>query len=373
MFKKNYYNLSFVFFVLIFLGISLISIYSALMYLSPTLGNLALKQLIWYLIGFIIIFIILKLDNDFFYDKAYHLYILNVILLLGLLFFAPSINGSKCWYVIGGFSIQPSEFMKISLVLVNARIIDKYYKKRKVKTLMDELKLILTIFVLFLIPALLTFLEPDTGAVFVYFAISLLMLFTSGIKIRWFYILLAIIILFVTGFLSLYFLNQDLFINVFGSSFFYRMDRLINWNSGSGMQLENALAAIGSSGLTGHGFNNTPIYFPEAGTDFIFAIFASNFGFLGSLLVILIILLFDVNILKSALKQNNTFNKSLVIGVASIFIYQQIQNIAMVIGLMPIIGITLPFISYGGSSILSYMILIGLLLNATKRKRLIKN
>lgn len=371
--RKYKFDKTILFCIFIFFVISIVSIYSALTYLSPTLGNLALKQAMWYGIGIIVIFIIIKFKNNFFYKYAWYIYLANLILLLGLLFVAPDINGSKCWYVMKGIgSFQPSEFMKISLLLMLAKTIDRFHKNIKKPTLKDEFILLLQAFALLLIPSILTFLEPDTGAVFIYIIITIFMLFISGIRPIW-YILLAIIItVFLGSFLYLYFLQQDLFINMFGSSFFYRMDRIVNWKVGSGMQLENSLAAIGSSYIFGHGFNKTPIYFPEAGTDFIFSIFASNFGFIGSLILLSVILLFDLRIIYIGNSTINRIDKYIISGIIGIFLYQQIQNIAMTIGVLPITGITLPFISYGGSSLIAYMILIGFILNInnTKEKRI---
>lgn len=355
--------------VSIFLIISILSIYSASMYLSPTLGNLALKQGLWYLIGAIIIFLVIKFKNNLFYKYSWYIYLINVILLVGLLFLAPDINGSKCWYIIKGIgSIQPSEFMKISLILILAKVIDNFKKKKRKATLKDEFVLLIKVFCIVLIPSILTFLEPDTGAVIIYLIITLTMLFISGISIIW-YIMLGIIVA-ITGsiFLYLYFVKQDTFISIFGSNFFYRMDRIINWKSGSGMQLENSLAAIGSSYIKGHGFNKTPLYFPEAGTDFIFSVYASNFGLIGSVFLIGIIMLFDLHIINIGKETVNRIDKYVISGIIGIFIYQQIQNIGMTIGMLPITGITLPFISYGGSSLISYMIIIGLLLNIYNNK-----
>lgn len=354
---------------------SLFSIYSASMYLSKTLGNLVLKQTLWYLIGIILIYIIFKLKINFFIKITPYLYLFNIILLLGLLLVAPTINGSKCWYVIEGIgSFQPSEFMKISLILMEAYIIDKFKSKHQNPTLTEEFKLILLIGIVFLIPSILTFLEPDTGAVIIYFFITISILFISEIRTRWFIFLTLIITIFLGLFFGVYFFNKNLFIKVLGSDFFYRIDRVINWKNGSGMQLENSLAAIGSGGILGHGFNKTPLYFPEAGTDFIFTVFSSNFGLAGSTFLIIIILLLDIHILNNGKLSNNYYFKYLTAGIVAILFYQQIQNISMTIGLLPITGITLPFISYGGSSLLAYMILIGFSMyiysdNKTHKKR----
>lgn len=369
MLKKYKLDKLLIFCVLMFFIISVVSIYSASMYLSPTLGNLALKQSFWYLIGIIIIFFLIKSNNTFLYKYAWYIYLVNVTLLLGLLFVAPDINGSKCWYVIKGIgSFQPSEFMKISLILMLSTTINSFHQKKKNPTLKDEFILLIHVAVIVGIPSILTFLEPDTGAVIIYFLITLLMLFISGIKPIW-YILLGLIICTSLGtFLYIYFLQQDLFIRIFGSSFFYRIDRILNWRLGSGMQLENSLAAIGSSYIFGHGFNNTPLYFPEAGTDFIFSVYSSNFGLIGSIILIMIILLFDLRIINIGKDTINRIDKYIISGIIGIFLYQQIQNIGMTIGLLPITGITLPFISYGGSSLISYMILIGIILNIHNNK-----
>ena len=145
------------------------------------------------------------------------------------------------------------------------------------------------------------------------------------------------------------------------------MDRLFDWRAGSGLQLENAMAAIGSAGLFGHGFNKTPVYFPESATDFIFAVFASNFGLVGVILLLAIIIFFDVSILLTRRKIVDT-DKYVLAGIIGMLLFQQIQNIGMTVGLLPITGITLPFISYGGSSLLSYMLLAGVLINISMEK-----
>lgn len=369
MLKKYKLDKAIVFYVFIFFIVSIISIYSALAYLSPLLGNLAIKQVLWYAIGIVAIYLIIKFQNKFFYKYAWYIYLVNVILLLGLLFVAPDINGSKCWYIIKGIgSFQPSEFMKISLILMLAKTLDSFNKSNKKPTLKDEFILLLKVSIIVGIPSILTFLEPDTGAVIIYLIITLLMLFISGIRAIWYILLGFMILLFLGSFLYLYFLQQDLFIKIFGSSFFYRMDRIVNWKVGSGMQLENSLAAIGSSFLFGHGFNKTPLYFPEAGTDFIFSVFASNFGLIGAIFLILIILLFDLKIISIGTATVNKIDKYVIAGIVGIFLYQQIQNIGMTIGVLPITGITLPFISYGGSSLIAYMILIGFVLNISNTK-----
>lgn len=350
-------------YIILFLIISSISIYSASMYLSPLLGKLYIKQVFWYIIGITIIMLISKISIKDIYKSSYIIYIINVLFLILLLLIASPINGSKSWFTIGKISIQPSEFMKISLILINTEIINSFYKSGKNISFLKELKLILTLLLVLAIPSILTFLEPDTGSVIIYCIITFSMLFISGIDKKWFILFFFILVLGFSSFLYIYFYKENLFIDIFGSNFFYRIDRIINWNMKSGMQLNNSLISIGSSGIVGHGFNKAPIYFPEAGTDFIFSIYASNFGLIGIIIFITLIMIFDLYLLKIAKKITVNKYKYTIIGILSMIFFCQIQNISMTVGLLPITGITLPFISYGGSSILSYMILLGIIVN----------
>lgn len=349
--------------------ISIISIYSALTYTSKSLGNLALKQAIWYMVGVGLVFVLVKLGNEYLYRHTWILYIIGNLLLVVLLLFGTPINNSKCWLIIPGIgSVQPSEFMKIFIMLVLASMIHDFRNKYKNPSLWEEFLFIVKSFGVVLIPSILTFLEPDTGAVIIYFIIYIAMMFVSGIRIRWFVIAIILFGVGMGSFLGLYFFKEDIFIKVFGSSIYYRLERLFDWQTGSGLQLENALAAIGSSSFVGYGFNKTPIYFPESSTDFIFGVFASNFGFVGICLLLGIILYFDLSIIRLARRRINDTDKYILIGIVAMLLFQQVQNIGMTVGLVPITGITLPFISYGGSSLLSYMMIVGIILNISRER-----
>lgn len=349
--------------------ISIISIYSALTYTSKSLGNLALKQAIWYMVGVGLVFVLVKLGNEYLYRHTWILYVIGNLLLVVLLLFGTPINNSKCWLIIPGIgSVQPSEFMKIFIMLVLASMIHDFRNKYKNPSLWEEFLFIVKSFGVVLIPSILTFLEPDTGAVIIYFIIYITMMFVSGIRIRWFVIAIILFGVGMGGFLGLYFFKEDIFIKIFGSSIYYRLERLFDWQTGSGLQLENALAAIGSSSLVGYGFNKTPIYFPESSTDFIFGVFASNFGFVGICLLLGIILYFDLSIIRLARRRISDTDKYILIGIVAMLLFQQVQNIGMTVGLVPITGITLPFISYGGSSLLSYMMIVGIILNISRER-----
>ena len=349
--------------------ISIITINSALTYTSPSLGNLALKQGIWYLIGWILVGLLLKYKNEYLYNLSKYLYIIGNILLLLLLFFGTPINNSRCWFTIPGIgSFQPSEFMKIFIMLILATMIHNFRSDYKNPTIKEEFIFILKTLGIVLIPSILTFLQPDTGAVLIYLIIYFSMMFVSGIRLRWFVGAGSLLVILIIGILGLYFYKENLFIKLFGTSIYYRLDRIFNWQNGSGLQLENALAAIGSAGLFGHGYNNTPIYFPESSTDFIFAVYASNFGLIGVLILLTIIIYLDIQIILLTRKKILDTDKFIVAGILGMLIFQQKQNIGMTVGLLPITGITLPFVSYGGSSLLSYMLLVGILLNISVKK-----
>ncbi len=350
--------------IILFAIISVLSIYSAQNLLSDNLQDLASRQVIWYIVGFVVIFFTLFIGNDFLFRNIWIFYGIGVLSLLLLLFFGTPINNAKCWFSLPGIgTIQPSEFMKIILILTNASLIDQFNKDHPNPTTLEEFLFLLKIGFVVFIPSILTFLQPDTGVVLIYLIITILMLFISGIRYRWFIILFGTLALGIGLLLSIYFFNGDLFVKIFGTSFFLRVDRLLDWSHKSGYQLENGMGAIGYGGLFGVGLGNTPIYFPEPQTDFIFATYASNFGFMGSLFLLLLILFFDIRLIQTALHSRKNRNKYIIAGMIGMLLYQQVQNIGMTFGIMPITGITLPFISYGGSSLLSYMLMIGIAFN----------
>lgn len=315
------------------------------------------KQIIWILIGIVIILFITVIDNNIIYKNSHIIYIICNIFLLLLLFFAEPINGSKCWFKIPGLgNIQISEFTKISLII----FLSDYLSKNN--------KIIFKSIIIVLIPSILTFLEPDTGAVLMYSIIVLAILFALKISYKWYLGGTLIITSCIFLILYLYFFNINLFIKILGSSFFLRIERLIDWFNKEGMQLNNSMMAISIGGLLGTGINKNLVYFPEGHTDFIFATISSHLGFLGSFILIITILLFDIRIISLAIQSKSKRDSLLLVGFISVLFYQQFQNIGMTFGILPITGITLPFISYGGSSILSYSILVGMYMNIYNKK-----
>lgn len=338
--------------------VSLLSIYSSTSILT---ANVLMKQTFWFILGGVLIFIIMSQGIEYFYRHANILYLINVALLFLVLFIGKEVNGARAWFdvpLLGSF--QPSEFMKISLLLLLAVKINEFNETSFNNSSNDEAKFIARCFGLTLIPSVLTFLEPDTGAVIFYFIILLSMLFVSGIDMQWFLIGIGGLLGLAVFFIIIYFISNDLFITLFGTSSFYRIDRLINFTSGNAYQLNNALASMGSGGFWGHGIKQLPLYFPEANTDFIFAVWVSSTGFMGGLLLILIFIWYDLKIL-SMINNTTNINKYIIGGIMGFIITSQIINIGMTVGLFPIIGITLPYISYGGSSLLTIFIMTGLL------------
>lgn len=351
--------------IILFGIISVIAIYCTRSLLGSEFQNYYLKQIIWYTLGIAIAYLMMLLGNKFLYQNAWWFYIIGVLSLFLVLIFGKEIKNATCWFKIGSLSIQPSEFMKVFLIIMLSKLINDFNETHTNPEVIDEFKFLIKIIIIVSIPSMLTFIEPDTGAVMMYLIITIVMLFIGGIRKRWFLLLFLLIATVLGGGAIIYITNQDLFTNIFGSTLFYRIDRIVNWSNESGLQLTKSLTAIGSAGILGHGFNHTPIYFPEMQTDFIFAVIASNFGLLGASLLIILIIFFDINIINTANKTTDITDKYAIAGILAILLFQQIQNISMTIGLLPIMGITLPFISYGGSSLLSYMLLVGIIFNVS--------
>lgn len=372
MYSKKKIKIDFILLIIVLLlaTISLISINSAENLLGSRADNYTIKQLIWYIIGFIAIIILSFIKNENILKYTKYLYLAGGLSLIILLIFGKPINNAKCWFEIPHIGVfQPSEFMKIILILFLSYFIDDFHDKYPIPSIKEELFFLLKVAIIVGIPSILTFLQPDTGVVLIYLLITFIMLFISGIRYRWFAIVLLTLAIGIGSVLAIYFIDTDLFIKIFGTSFFLRVDRLLDWSSKSGYQLENGMTAIGSAGIFGFGVNKTPIYFPEPQTDFIFAVYASNFGYIGSIILLALLLCLDLKLINIAMKATNNINKYIISGCVAMLIYQQVQNIGMTFGLLPITGITLPFISYGGSSLLSYMIMLGIIFNISSEEK----
>lgn len=364
-------NLKLIILLFIMFTISLVTLYNADK-INQSVDDIVIKQAIWIFIGIFSMVFICFIKNDFIIKNIKYLYVIFNILLFLLLIFGTKINNAKCWFKIPHIgTFQPSEFMKVILIIIISKEIVKFRKKRKEKNFHNDFLLFSMTFLILLIPSVLTFLEPDTGAILMYFMPVICILFINGFDKKWWIIFLLTIFIVIGSTIYLYYFNQNLFLKLLGNSFYLRVERILNWVNLEGLQLNNSIISIGNAGLLGN-FSNE-VYFPEAHTDFIFSVFSSNFGFIGSLFLIVVIIIFDLELLNISYKSKSKINKYIVIGFLGLLLYQQIQNISMTIGLLPITGITLPFISYGGSSLINYMIIMGIVFNINYENHKYKN
>ena len=316
-------------------------------------------QLIFFFIGLILIYFIRKIDYKLYY-KYSNIILLGSFILL-VLVLIPGLgqvrNGSRSWFGIGSLGIQPSELAKISLIIFTAKYLSK--SEKTIKFFKNgTLPILLIIFLFFG----LIMLEPDFGTGMVIVMSLMFMLFISNIKLSFFGIMGT---LGLGGIAALIIIAP------------YRLARILSflnpWSDplGSGFQIIQSLYAIGPSGLFGKGLGNSVqkhFYLPEPQTDFIFAIISEEFGFLGIMILSILFLTLFYNTIKISLNQKDLFAKYLSFGLIIEIIFQTILNISVVIGLVPVTGVTLPFISYGGSSLLISMISIGIILNISREK-----
>ncbi len=331
-------------------------------YISDIYANSFEKQLLWFIIGLVVLFVMKFFPINWLFKNSIFLYIFNLLLLILVLFIGEEINGARAWIDLHYFNIQPSEFMKISYSLYLAHLCSR----KRFFSFWDEAKFLMYVLLIFLLPTILVFLEPDTGAILFYFFITLVLLWNSHLHKRWFIILGSLVILGIGGFFYLYFLEKDLLISLIGTSFFYRVERL--FTLGSGMQIENALIAIGSAPFFKFSLAKTGIYIPEAPTDFAFSLTSNVLGIFGNILILLSFLCLDFYFINYEKKIKKKEYKLFLYSFLTIFILSQIINISMNIGIFPIIGIPLPFISYGGSSTIVLFIYLAIIFQSSKAK-----
>lgn len=334
--------------------------------INSSYNNVFFKQLLWIILSYIIFFIINKNKANKIFKISNFIYLISIVLLILVLFIGKDINGAKCWLNIFGFSFQPSELAKLSLCLILINVINK----NKPKSIKEEFILVTKLSLITLIPTILVFLEPDTGAIINFFIIFLLIFCLSKLNKIWYISFFCIICSLIAIFFVMYFCIQDTLINILGTSLFYRMDRLINFANGSSYQLETSLITIGASSFFGSGFNKILLYIPEAPTDFIFSFSIGNFGILSALLIIISYLILDIYLLKKAHIIKNKKYKLFICCYLGILTFHQIYNIFMNIGLLPIMGIPLPFVSYGGTNTLMNYIFLAIIYNFSKEKNI---
>ena len=370
-----------VFFLLV---IGVVAIYIAVSHdypnnILPILG----QQVAWIALGLVIGFVVMLFNTEFLWKVTPFLYILGLgLMVLPIIFYNPSLvasTGAKNWVSVNGVTLfQPSEFMKISYILMLARVIVQFTKKHKEWRRTVPLDFLLIFWmILFTIPVLvLLALQSDLGTALVFVAIFSGIVLLSGVSWK---IIIPVFVTAVTGisgFLAI-FISKDgrAFLHQLGMPT-YQINRILAWLNPfdfaqtTTYQQAQGQIAIGSGGLFGQGFNASNLLIPVRESDMIFTVIAEDFGFIGSVLVIALYLMLIYRMLKITLKSNNQFYTYISTGLIMMLLFHIFENIGAVTGLLPLTGIPLPFISQGGSAIISNLIGVGLLLSMSYQTNL---
>lgn len=355
------------------------------------------KQMLWIAAALVIAFTVLLIDAKLFSAFSYLLYAIGIIFLLTVLVVGTKISGSKSWFQIGGFGLQPSEFAKFTCALVLAKFLSgQNVNLRKFNSIFKAGLIIL-------IPAILILLQPETGSALV-FSSFIIVLYREGLSSKFLVFGASAIILFVTtllldkfaviaillGIIFLFYLRIKknkksllavLLVFFIGSAYIlsvdYAFENILEPHQkkrinvligkdpdikGAGYNVNQSKIAIGSGGLWGKGFlkgTQTKFNFvPEQSTDFIFCTVGEEWGLMGSAVVVILFLWLIIRLIILAERQRSAFSRIYGYGVASILFFHFLVNIGMTIGLAPVIGIPLPFLSYGGSSLWAFTILL---------------
>lgn len=364
------------FILLIFFLISIFAIGSAqttgqYKLLSGEPVNFIPTQIQWYVIGTIIIAITMYLEPEQ-YKKAAWIIYGGGIFLLALLHFLPDgmplvkeINGAKSWFRLPIGNIQPAEFMKTFFIIGAARMITVHHEKHIVKTLKTDFYLLSKIIVLLFIPLLFIMMQTDLGTGLVFIAITAALIIVSGITWRIIIPIFAGTATIGVTLLLLALYAQEFLQDTFGFKS-YQAARIYSWidpysySSAEGMHLITSLNAIGSGEILGKGYKGREVYVAESHTDFIFTSIGEDWGFIGASLVICMYFFLIYHLTKITLELKDPFSTYICAGIIAMITFHVFENIGMTIQLLPITGIPLPFISYGGSSLMGNMLAIGL-------------
>lgn len=359
------------------LVIGVVSIYIAVSHDYPhNVWSILGQQLAWIALGIVISFVVMFFNTKFLWQSTPYLYALGLILMvLPLVFYNPSlvaVTGAKNWVSIGGVTLfQPSEFMKISYILMLAYVIVTFTTKHKAKERTIGLDFLLIMWMtLFTIPVLvLLALQSDLGTALVFIAIFAGLVLLSGVSWKIIVPIFVAASSAIAGFLAI-FITKDgrAFLHNLGMPT-YQINRILAWLNPfdyaqtTTYQQAQGQIAIGSGGLFGQGFNVSNLLIPVRESDMIFTVIAEDFGFIGSVAVVALYLLLIYRMLKITLKSNNQFYTYISTGFIMMLLFHIFENIGAVTGLLPLTGIPLPFISQGGSAIISNLIGVGLLLS----------
>ncbi|PFE05656.1 rod shape-determining protein RodA [Bacillus cereus] len=357
---------------------SIAAIYSSQQTGQYGAANFAMKQGINYIIGIVLLLLVASIDLDQLQKLAWPLYIVGFasIIILKISPFkglTPEILGAKRWFrvpVLG--AIQPSEFFKIALLILVASLAVKHNAKYMVRTFQTDLILVGKIILVSIPPALIVYSQPDTGMVFLYAAGIACILFMSGIQKKLIAICTVIPLTILSTLVFIFLKYPDIFFNKLVALLKpHQQSRILGWldpfeHADQGYQTQQSILAVGSGGMDGKGFGYGSVYIPEKHTDFIFATIAEEGGFLIAAFIVFMFLLLLYRTIIIGYSADNLFGTLLCAGIIGVLTLQIFQNVGMIVGLMPVKGIALPFLSYGGSSLFSNMMMMGLVLSVRK-------
>ncbi|MDW7674977.1 MAG: rod shape-determining protein RodA [Bacillota bacterium] len=368
--KKMLRNLDFIFIItiMVILGLSLVVLSSANLTIPGDPTSFVKKQALWIVIGTIALIVVVSFDYNYIakYDK--YLYILNIVLLLIVLLMGSTNKGATRWIPLGFFDFQPSETAKVIIIITFAKFLA--LRQGKLNSFMD----LVPCFLFIGFPMLFILAQPDLGTSLVFIAIMFGMLFVAGANPKVLLLLITSGLVVISILLYAHF-NFGLWLPLKD----YQIMRLIVFidpyidELGSGYHMIQSLVAIGSGGLLGKGlYQGSQIqlrFLPEHHTDFIFSVIGEELGFIGGAFLLLAFFVLMYRAIKIALNAKDIFGTLIVIGVVSMLTFQVLVNVGMTIAITPITGLPLPFVSYGGSSMLTNMIALGLVLNVNIRRQ----
>lgn len=343
--------------ILAITGAGILMIYSATY--QGVRADLYLRQFHWFVLAMVLFFVILQIDYHVLVDLAVPFFCVSLVLLIAVLFFGKRISGAKSWFSLGYLNFQPSEIAKIASILLLARYLSEETRTPLILKDLGVATLIMGI------PMILIILQPDMGTTITFLPPLILLLFLAGMRFRW--MLLTIL----SGMASLpvfwMFLKP------------YQKARILTFVDptidplGSGYQIIQSKIAVGSGGIFGKGLFSKATqayldFIPEKQTDFVFSIVAEDFGLIGVLIVLGLYFLLIARMLRAARQSRDRVGTFIVMGFTAVFFFHIVVNIGMVIGLMPITGLPLPLMSYGGSSLLSTIVGLAIVSNIYMRR-----
>ena len=330
-------------------------------------GNFVLSQIKNYAVGIFIIAVVMYFDSEQIKRLSWVFYGIGILLLIGLFVLPDSIvpekKGASLWYVTPIGQIQPSEFVKVFLIIALSKVVVNHHEKFLTKTVKTDIFLLLKLGIVTVVPLGLI-IADDLGTALVIIAILAGIIMASGITWK------IIVPMFGVGGI---FAGIILYMVIYAPKILekyvdtYQLFRIYSWldpvghKQGAGLQLYNSLLAVGSGLITGKGFGDRQVYIPDSHTDFIFSVIGEEYGFIGGSIVISLYFLLISHLTTPALDTKDPFSTYMCVGIISMITFHVFQNIGMTIQVLPITGIPLPFISYGGSSLMGNMFAMGLI------------